>query len=95
MLILTGDRGQNRSCVLAFPHGFVVREGDVAHIQNVFQQGHGIHREIPKGVLDRPALRPFVENRHQWQRRWIGRIRRPHPDKQQSLSARGRQAGAA
>jgi hypothetical protein len=95
MSVLSGDRGQNRRCVLAFAHGFVVCEGNVAHIQDVLQQGDGIHWEIAKGVLNRPALRLFVENRYQWQGREISGIRSAHPDKQQSLSARCWQTGAA
>ena len=49
------DGSFHRRGVLPFADGLVVGEGNVAHIQHVLQQGHGIHRQVPEGVLHRPA----------------------------------------
>ena len=51
----SGDRGQNRRCIASIADGLVVCEWNMAHVQHVFQQGHRIHGEVAKGVLQRPA----------------------------------------
>ena len=92
--VFPGDFGFNRGCVLPLANGFVVGEGNVTDVEHVFQQGNGIHRQIPKGVLHRPAVWVVIQCRHQWQLSGVSGIGGTHPDEQQSLPRGCRQAGA-
>jgi hypothetical protein len=53
---LSSDRGQHRRGIVSIADGLVVGERNMAHVEHVLQQGHRIHGEVAKGVLQRPAF---------------------------------------
>ena len=64
-----GELQLHRAGVVAATDCGVVGEGHVAHIEHVLQQREGIHRQVAEGVLHQPAIgpaiRPFLQQRHQ------------------------------
>ena len=93
--VFMGDFGFNGGSVVPLAHGFVVGERNVTDVEHVFQQGHRIHRQISEGVLHRPAFGVVFKSWNQGELTWVCGIGGTHPDEQQSLPRRCRQAGAA
>ena len=73
----------------------MVGEGHVAHIDHVLQQGEGIHRQIPEGVLHQPGALPLLQGRHQGQGNRSGQLRITRKHKQQPLPLGSGMATAA
>ena len=88
----TGQLRHHRSGVLALTHRAVVGEGHMAHIEHVLQQGEGIHRQVPEGVLHQPD--GVIQQGHPRQVSQIGLLALAGENKQQALG-RGSGMGAA
>ena len=86
------ELGLHRCGVLALTHRAVVGEGHMAHIEHVLQQGEGIHRQVPEGVLHQPE--GVIQQGHPRQVSQIGLLALAGENKQQALG-RGSGMGAA
>ena len=92
-LAIEGRQGEvDRRGVLPASDRGVVGKWNVAGIQHVLQQGQGIHRQVPEGVLHDPAR--VLEHRYQRQGLLARLFAGAAEDEQQSLGG-GRREGPA
>lgn len=89
------DGDGHRRGGVPFADGFVVGVGDVARVQDVFQQGEGVVGQISKCVEHHPALGVLFERLHQRQVNPFRPLGPARIDEQQPLSDRRRQGGGA